>query len=449
MNDQDRGGRRRTLVVGGGLAGISCALRLSDLGHRVELIERSGHLGGLCRSVPDPVMGRIDTGQHVYLGCCSSLEALLGRLKVRPALRQRRLELTVVNPATAASRRLRAAPLPAPLHLLPVLARWPGLSRSALLEAGRVATALRSWSVEELDSVPALGWLQSLGQSPATIGRLWDPFLVAACNVSLQNCSAAAAAQVLSKGLLGTADGAALRVPGTDLTSWLSGPAERALQAAGVAVRVRFRADAINLDDEGQVVASDPDGNSVVADQVVLATAARHAHRLLKLAGVSDPEVAKAADLPDSPIVNVHLFTDRPFLPAPVVVVPDSPLQWLFDRSALSPEEGGGRGLFHSAISLSAAEEWVAVGEDALVDRMWKLCRSTFPAAARARLETARVTREAHATFAPIPGSATVRPGPASSVRSVYLAGSWTATGWPATMEGAVRSGEAAADAMA
>ncbi len=443
-----RGGRGTVLVIGGGLAGVSCALKLSDAGHQVQLIERSGQLGGLCRSVPDPLMGRVDTGQHVYLGCCSSLEALLGRLNVRPALRQRRLGLQVVDRATAVSRGLGAAPLPAPLHLLPVLGMWPGLGVSALPAASRVAGALRSWSVEELDSVPALGWLQSLGQSPKMIARLWDPFLVAACNVSLEKCSAATAAQVIAEGLLRSSQGAALRVPGTDLTSWLSGPAERALRMAGVAVRLRFRAAALRFDEDGKVVASDAGGGSVAADRLVLATSARHAHRLLEGAGVNDPALKRAADLPDSPIVNVHLFTDRPFLPAPVVVVPDSPLQWLFDRSALSSEGGGDPGLFHSAISLSAAEAWVAVAEDALVERMWSLCRTTFPAAARTHLRSSRVTREAHATFAPVPGSAASRPGPVSSVQGVFLAGSWTKTGWPATMEGAVRSGNAAAAAL-
>lgn len=438
--------RPETVVVGGGLAGITCALGLADRGHRVTLLERAPVLGGLCRSVADPTVGRVDTGQHVYLGCCSRLEGLLGRLGVRPALAQRRLELAVADPATGTTRVLRAAPLPAPLHLLPVLARWPGLGPGTLVEARRVASSLEAGVPTQLDDVPALGWLQSLGQGQAIIERLWEPFLVAACNVGLDECSAASAAQVVAEGLLGSAASAALRVPGEDLTAWLGEPAMRRLQAAGVTVRVRFRVKGIRRI-EGGLEAFDDDGVVVPSTRVVLATTARHARAMLSQGGMEDDGVNRACEIPDSPIVNVHLFTDRPFLPHPIVVVPRSPLQWLFDRSALNPAGRQGDTAFHSAISLSAARDEVAIAEDRLTEVMWELCRSVFPAAARARLLGSRVTREAHATFAPVAGSGASRPGPATSLSGILLAGSWTATGWPATMEGAVRSGEAAARA--
>ncbi|MHB1501129.1 MAG: hydroxysqualene dehydroxylase HpnE [Candidatus Dormibacteria bacterium] len=445
MSDQRPG--LETVVIGGGLAGISAALHLADRGHRVRLLERAPALGGLCRSVPDPTMGRVDTGQHVYLGCCTQLELLLARLGVVPSLRQRRLELMVVDPATAETRLLRAAPLPPPLHLLPMLARWPGLPRGQVAGARRVLSNLRSGSSNRLDDVPALSWLESLGQSPAVIRAVWEPLLVAACNLDLASCSAAAAAQVIREGLLGSARGAALRVPGTDLTSWLGPPSERALTRAGVEVRLRVRAQGVSRGADGRLQVADGQGSSLSADRVVLATRAAHALGLLRRGGLNDPGLERAAELPDSPIVNVHLFTDRPFLPHPIVVVPRSPLQWLFDRSALSPEEGLMEGIHHSAISISAAEDEIGVAEDRLTKTMWELCRSTFPAASRARLIGSRVTREAHATFAPVTGSSRLRPGPVTTVPGVVVAGSWTATGWPATMEGAVRSGAAAATA--
>lgn len=438
--------RPQTVVVGGGLAGITCALHLADRGHQVTVLERAPALGGLCRSVADPTVGRVDTGQHVYLGCCSHLEGLLARLGVRPALRQRRLELAVADPATGLTRALRAGPLPAPLHLLPVLARWPGLGPRALVDARRVASSLKDGGVSDLDDVPALGWLQSLGQSQAMIERLWEPFLVAACNLALAECSAASAAQVISEGLLGSGSSAALRVPGEDLTAWLGPPALRQLEAMGVTVRLRFRVKGIRHQDGG-LVAFDEAGTEVPGNRVVLATRANHARIMLSQGGMEDEGLNRASEIPDSPIVNVHLFTNRPFLPHPIVVVPRSPLQWLFDRSALNPSEGQRDNLFHSAISISAAREEVAIAEDRLINMMWELCRSVFPAAARTRLLGARVTREAHATFAPVAGSAACRPGPTTALPGILVAGSWTATGWPATMEGAVRSGEAAAQA--
>jgi squalene-associated FAD-dependent desaturase len=442
------------LVVGGGLAGISAALELADQGARVTLVERAPVLGGLCRSVPDPVAGRVDTGQHVYLGCCTELESFLERIEVKPAWRQRRLELVVANPRTGVTRRLQAAPLPAPAHLLPVLLRWPGLPTRQLVQSAAVATALRSLSVSDqalLDPVPARSWLHSLGQDDIVIRQLWDPFLISACNVSLDQCSAGLAAYVIREGLLGSGDAGALRIPATDLTAWLDPPSRRRLTAVGVDLKLRWRAAELLAGRVRRHLVRSAQGEEAEADLVVLAGSATAAKRLLWSRGISDPLLEAAALLPNSPIVNLHLFTDRPFLPGPVVTVPGSPLQWLFDRSRLGEEELvlDGQPVFHSAVSLSAAEELIGIAEATIKESLWRLCQDLFPAARRARLRHSRVTREAAATFAAVPGSAAARPGPTTPLDGLWLAGNWTDTGWPATMEGAVRSGRLAAEAAA
>jgi squalene-associated FAD-dependent desaturase len=442
------------LVVGGGLAGISAALELADQGAQVTLVERAPVLGGLCRSVPDPVAGRVDTGQHVYLGCCTALEAFLRRIQVQPAWRQRRLELVVANSRTGVSRRLRAAPLPSPAHLLPVLFGWPGLPTRELVGSATVASALTALSLAEqelLDAVPARSWLYSLGQDDRAITQVWEPFLVSACNVSLDRCSAGLAAYVIREGLLGGADAGALRIPATDLTEWLDQPSRRRLGASRVDVKLRWRAAELLPGSTRRHLVRSAEGQELQAEWVVLATAAAAAARLLAGRGLAEPKLDAAAALPSSPIVNLHLFTDRPFLPGPVVAAPGSALQWLFDRSALGERELSvdGEPVFHSAISLSAADDWIGAAESALTDRLWSLCRELFPAARGARLRHSRVTREASATFAALPGSGSARPGPETVVDGVLLAGSWTDTGWPATMEGAVRSGRAAAFAAA
>jgi len=442
------------LVVGGGLAGITAALELADQGAKVTLVERAPVLGGLCRSVPDPVAGRVDTGQHVYLGCCTALEEFLGRIGVEPAWRQQRLELVVANSRTGVSRRLRAAPLPAPVHLLPVLYRWPGISTRELVGTSRVATALASFGPEEqalLDQVPARSWLYSLGQDDRAITQVWEPFLVSACNVSLERCSAGLAAYVIREGLLGGGNAGALRVPATDLTEWLDQPSQRQLAAGAVQVKLRWRAAALLPVGARSHLIRSAAGEELEAEWVVLATAASAAARLLNSRGVVDDQLDAAAALPSSPIVNLHLFTDRPFLPGPVVAAPGSALQWLFDRTALGERElsVGGEPVFHSAISLSAADDLIGTAEGLITARLWTLCRELFPAARGARLHHSRVTREASATFAALPGSAAARPGPETPVDGVLLAGNWTDTGWPATMEGAVRSGHAAALAAA
>jgi squalene-associated FAD-dependent desaturase len=432
----------RAVVVGGGLAGITAALDLAAAGVEVTLLERSGQLGGLCRSVPDPVAGRVDTGQHVYLGCCTELEGLLGRLGIQPALRQDRLELTVVDPGRPRPRRLSAAPLPAPFHLLPVLGRWPNLPRGSTLHVARVAAALRD-GPGGLDTLPALGWLRGLGQPEQLISQLWEPFLVAACNAPLDRCSAELAAFVVREGLLSSARAGALRVPGTDLTRWLDPPARQALESAGVEIRLDSRVLSVSGGPKSQLRVTHSSGADEAFDLAALAVPARSAHRLLLAGGRSSTALEEAAGIPDSPIVNVHLFTDRPFLPGAVTLIPRSPLQWAFDRSQLDDQPLDGS--WHAAVSISAAKDEVAVPEARLAADIWQLCRATFPPAARARLLHSRVTREAHATFWPEPGSAARRPGPDGAIPKVALAGSWTRTGWPATMEGAVRSGRAAA----
>jgi squalene-associated FAD-dependent desaturase len=442
------------LVVGGGLAGITAALDLAEQGAQVTLVERAPVLGGLCRSVPDPVAGRVDTGQHVYLGCCTALEEFLERIGVEPAWRQQRLELVVANSRTGVTRRLRAAPLPAPIHLLPVLFRWPGLGTRELVGTSTVASALTSFGPEEqvlLDGVPARSWLYSLGQDDRAITQVWEPFLVSACNVSLEHCSAGLAAYVIREGLLGGGDAGALRVPATDLTEWLDQPSQRRLAAGSVQVKLRWRAaELLPVGARSHLVRSAA-GDELEADWVVLATAAPASARLLKSRGVADAQLDAAAALPSSPIVNLHLFTDRPFLPGPVVAAPGSALQWLFDRTALGERElmVEGEPVFHSAISLSAADDLVGTAESSITEQLWTVCRELFPAARGARLRHSRVTREASATFAALPGSAASRPGPETPVDGVLLAGNWTDTGWPATMEGAVRSGHAAALAAA
>ena len=438
------------LVVGGGLAGVAAALELADQGARVTLVERAPVLGGLCRSVPDPIAGRVDTGQHVYLGCCVQLEAFLRRLEIEPGLRQKRLELVVANPRTGVTRELRAAALPAPGHLLPVLLRWPGLPTRQLVRTLAVARALRSLPPGErslLDPVPARSWLQSLGQDDLAMTQLWEPFLISACNVALERCSAALAAYVIQEGLLAGAEAGALRLPAADLTGWLDPPCRRGLGRSGVELRLHWRAAALAQGGSRVHLVRSAEGEELETDLVVLATAAGATRRLLATRGTSEPKVDAAANLPSSPIVNLHLFTDRPFLPGPVVAAPGSPLQWLFDRSALGApgRSMDGEPVYHSSVSLSAADSLVRVAEATLTDRLWALCQELFPAARRARLRHSRVTREAAATFAALPGSGTARPGPTTSIEGLFLAGSWTDTGWPATMEGAVRSGRAAA----
>ncbi len=215
----------------------------------------------------------------------------------------------------------------------------------------------------------------------------------------------------------------------------------RALAAAGAPVRVGVRVRAVRTDASG-VTGVATDGGLVAADQVVLAVPADAAADLLPAGAGPDP--ARLRLLGVSPIVNVHVIYDRPVLDQPFAATVGTPVQWLFDRTAIAGLPGRGRYL---AISLSAADAWIDAPTRRLQEVFVPALRDLLPAARDAVVQEFFVTRERAATFRPAPGTAAVRPGPATGIRGLWLAGAWTDTGWPATMEGAVRSGVAAAQA--
>jgi len=418
-------------VVGGGLAGITAALELADAGHEVTLHESKPRLGGLTHSFSRDLDGErlwVDNGQHVFLRCCTSYLRLLDRLGVSDKVElQPRLDVLVRSAAHDGVGRLRRNGLPAPLHLAPALATYRWLSP---IERARIVPAALALGRVDRDSAAtdeqSFGaWLTAHGQSPRAVEAVWDLIGIATLNAPAGRASLALAATVFQLGLLsdpGAADIGQSRVPLQELHG---DAGMRALQAAGVDVRVGSRVS--DLDELGQ-------------DAVVLATPADQAARLAPhLVDGSDAEALGSA-----PILNLHLVYEDTVLAEPFVAAVDSPLQWLFDRTEHS---GLSRGQY-VAVSLSAAEEYVDLPVATLRERFLPHVEALLPAARGARLRDFFVTRERHATFRPAPGSARLRPGLRTRDPRVVLAGAWTATGWPATMEGAVRSGEAAAAAL-
>ncbi|MBV7672409.1 hydroxysqualene dehydroxylase HpnE [Streptomyces halstedii] len=436
----------RAVVVGGGLAGVTGALRLADAGVRVTLLEGRPRLGGLAFSFRRGDLS-VDNGQHVYLRCCTAYRWFLDRVEgTALAPLQTRLDVPVLDVGRSGGPRLgrlRRGGLPVPLHLAGGLAAYPHLSLAEKAGVARAALALGRLDPADpvLDGIDFATWLRRHGQSDRTLAALWDLVGVATLNARAPDASMALAAMVFKTGLLsdpGAADIGWAAVPLGDLHDTL---ARKALESAGVDVRVRSRATGLTRTEDGRW-AVDTDGERFEADNVVLAVPQGQAHALLPEGALENP--GRLLEMTDSPILNVHVIYDRKVLRRPFFAALGSPVQWVFDRTASSGLQGAGQYL---AVSQSAAQDEIDLPVAELRARYLPELERLLPAARGAGIRDFFVTRERTATFAPAPGVGRLRPGAHTRAPGLHLAGAWTATGWPATMEGAVRSGFTAADA--
>jgi squalene-associated FAD-dependent desaturase len=428
-------------VVGGGLAGITAALDAADAGARVVLVERRGHLGGATWSFRRGDAW-FDNGQHVFLRCCTAYRELLARLGVEHLVHlQPRMDVTVVRPGGPTAR-LRRDPVPVPLHLGRSLLRYRHLTWGDRARLAGPVAALRRMDPTDpaLDRRTFGDWLAERGQSRRAVEALWDLICLPTVNLHARDASLALAAKVFRTGLLTEPGGADIGWSRVPLGRLHGDAAADALRDAGVEVRTGARVSGVVVDADvaGGLVVHSPDGD-VAADAVVLAVPHDVApHLAPPEAGIDADALAR---LGASPIVNVHLVFDRPVMRLPFAAAVGSPVQFVFDRT----DAAGVRRGQALAVSLSAADDVIGERPEPLIAQMHAAVADLFPAARTARLDDAVVTRERAATFRGVPGSAARRPGPDTALAGLTLAGAWTATGWPATMEGAVRSGHAAA----
>lgn len=426
------------VVVGGGLAGIAAALRCADGGRTVTLFEAKPRLGGLTYSFRRGDLD-VDNGQHVFLRCCTAYRALLTRLGVGEQVHlQDRLDIPV-RPLTGRAARLRRTGLPAPLHLGAALLRYGPLTPAQRLRFVRAALAMRKVDRADpaVDAVSFGAWLRGQGQDARTVDALWDLVGVATLNARADDAALSLAAMVFQVGLLtdrGAADIGWSRVP---LQRLHGDAAAASLAAAGVTVRTGAKVTRVEPRDGGWAV------DDVATDQVVLATTPRAAEALAPPDAVVAP-AGWAAGLGAAPIVNVHVVLDRRVLAEPFVAAVGSPIQWVFDRTVPSGLTSGQ----YLAVSLSAADAYVDLPVAALRERLLPELATLLPGLRAATVVDFFVTREREATFRPEPGSQALRAPTETRAAGLFLAGAWTDTGWPATMEGAVRSGDAAARAV-
>ena len=430
------------IVVGGGLAGITAALRLADAGCQVTLLEAKPKLGGLTHSFRRGDLD-VDNGQHVFMRCCTSYRALLDRLGVTASTTlQPRLDVAVVRANDGVRGRLHRDALPAPLHLARSLSGYSVLPVADRARAVRAALALRRVDRDDphTDDRSFGDWLRAHGQTPATADALWDLVGIATMNARADDASLAVAATVFQIGLLTDAAAADIGWSLVPLQELHGDAAERALIEAGAAVRTHSRVETLAPSQRGWEVRT-PD-EVISADVVVVATDPTHMERLLPADALSLAP-GWSTQLGASPIVNLHLLFDREVLDGPFVAGVGSPVQWMFDRT----QQSGLRSGQYLAVSLSAADDVIDVPVAQLHESFLPEIQRLLPASRTAELLDFFVTRERHATFRPAPGSAQLRPATTTAYDGLFLAGAHCATGWPATMESAVRSGEAAAAA--
>jgi squalene-associated FAD-dependent desaturase len=429
--------RPDVLVVGGGLAGISAALECADRGLETALVERRPWLGGATYSMQRGGLW-IDNGQHVFLRCCTHYRGLLERLSATAmTCLQTRLEIPLVAPGGDV-RMLRRAGLPSPLHLAPVLLRLPGLSAADRLRAAAAVLALgRVDPADPAQDVRSMGeWLAGHDQSAVAVNRMWDLIVRPTLNLRSQEASLAMAAKVFRTGLLEDAAAGDIGWAAAPLRELHHVAALAALERAGVRVETGLRVRGLAGGASG--LTADADGRVIPARSVVVCLPPEAALSVLPSGSVDAASVGRLAR---SPIVNLHLVYDRPVTRLPLAAATVGPVQWVFDRSRSAGLASGQ----YLAVSLSAADRFIGWPAAELRRTFVPAMAELFPETVSASLEQFMVTRDRTATFRPAPGSGAMRPPSRTALPGLYLAGAWTSTGWPDTMEGAVRSGRAAA----
>jgi squalene-associated FAD-dependent desaturase len=450
MPDAQAGTTTTAVVIGGGLAGITAAIALAEAGVGVTVLEAKPRLGGATMSFSRGDLV-VDTGQHVFLRCCTAYRDLLSRLGMtQHAPLQRRFDVTVLSPGAPRTRLWRNG-LPSPLHLLPSLARYPHLSLSDRARVSRAALGFRGINPADpkADAVRLGDWMISHGQHEQARRKLWDLFTISTLNVPGDDACLALAAKVVKTGLLGDSDAADIGVPAVPFGELHDAAATRLLDKLGATIQLNTKVAEINpRDDGGFTVTTARSGETFSADAVVLAVPHEAAATLIPAAALPAETVASWAGLGAAPIVNVHAIYDRKVMDLPFAAAVDSPVQWVFDRTKISGMDATDDKGQYLAISLSGADEYVDKPVAELREQFVTALADLFPAARDAKLTDFFVTRERRATFRQVPGCVSLRPTAATQLPGLVLAGSWTETGWPDTMESAVRSGLSAVAAL-
>jgi squalene-associated FAD-dependent desaturase len=439
---------RTVVVVGGGLAGLSAACALADAGYRVRLLEKRRYLGGRASSYEHPGTGEvIDNCQHVLLGNCVNLIDLYRRLEVSDAIGWFD-RLTFVEPGGRRSI-LEPSFLPAPFHDMPAFLRAAAFSFSDKLAIGRGLSAFIAGVPKDSEENFA-HWLARHGQTSGAIERFWKPVLVSALNEDPDHMSVHYAGQVIRKSLLLSPGAGRMGVPTIPLSELYS-RAIGYMQNRGGQVDLSSAPESFQWSDETRQWTVGVQGQSFTADAIVLALAFEGMSRLMPALPQSPEAEHLARNLErfgHSPITGIHLWFDREITDLDHAILLDRTIQWLFHKSRLQPEKRRGAEGSYVELVVSASKSLVEMQRQEIIDLAVRELVEFFPLVEQAKLMKAAVVKEVRATYSIRPQLEAIRPSPLSPWPRMFLAGDWVATGWPATMEGAVRSGYLAAEAI-
>ncbi len=429
-------------IAGGGLAGLAAGCALAEAGFRVSLFERRPYLGGRASSYQHPGTGEIvDNCQHVLLGCCTNLLDFYRRAGVEDKIRWYE-QLTFLEPGGRASA-IGPSALPAPLHTTLAFLRADCLNFRDKLAISRAMAVLAPAAPPDRGE-SFLAWLQRHGQTAQAIERFWKTILVSALNEDLDQVSVPYAAQVVRESFLKSAAAGRMGIPTVPLTDLYSTAGDYIRARGG---DVQFRAGVDSFRAEPSDVGVTINGQEQKFDYLILAVPFDVLGRMLPDAPSSALLAAALAQFSTSPITGIHLWFDREVSDLDHAVLLDRTIQWMFHKSRIIAGRGNGGGSYIELV-VSCSRSLVEKSKVEIVDMAVKEAREFFAGARDAKLLKSTVIKEVHATYSPRPGIDQYRPQPETAWPRVFLAGDFTATGWPATMEGAVRSGYMAAEAL-
>ncbi|HWY32850.1 MAG TPA: hydroxysqualene dehydroxylase HpnE [Candidatus Acidoferrum sp.] len=444
------------IVIGGGLAGLSAGVALAEAGCRVRLFEQRPFLGGRATSYVLPNGEHVDNCQHVTLGCCTNLDDFYRRVGSGGKIRF--FDRLLFQDPQGRTGEMQAGALPAPFHMTGSFLKFAPLTfadkRSiamAMLDIlkGKGHTA----DLDEPGGISMLEWLKRRKQTPGGIERFWRVVLVSALDEELENTDARFGVDVFWKAFLSNKTGYRMGVPIVPLADLYDG-CKKEIEARGGEVNFRTPLRRIHIAD-GAVQQVEFDGGRMeTADAFVFALPHEDLAELLPPEAKDlDPGLANLEKIDVSPITGVHFWFDRQVMTEPFLTLLDTRTHWIFNKTALygaqnGPAEGQTKKEQYLQLVISASYNLLQVPRQEIIDLCLKEVRHALPAAREAVLLKATVIKEAAATFSPKPGVDRWRPIQQTAIAKMFLAGDWTATGWPATMEGAVRSGYLAAEAI-
>jgi len=439
-------------VIGGGLAGLASAVALAEAGFRVRLFEKRPRLGGRATSYTLPDGSEVDNCQHVTLGCCTNLADFYRRAGADGKIRF--YDRLYFMDARGRRSVMQASALPPPLHLAPSFLFFGSLTWADKRAIARALLAIAKAGGEPRDiaGISMLEWLGRMRQTPGAIERFWRVVLVSALDEELARTDARYGIEVFWKAFLANRRGYRVGVPRVPLGELYKGCHDAVVHAGGE-VRLRCGVREIRVRENAFAGVVLEDGSESSADACIACVP----HDALP--GLMPGAVSKAGgplsglqSIKTSPITGVHFWFDRAVMEEPFLTLLDHTTQWVFNKSLLYAAEGGGRNPSadgqYLQLVISASYDLVPRSRQEIIDMCRKELEDVLPAARKAQLVKATVIKEVNATFSPEPGVDRWRPAQDIGVLNLFLAGDWTRTGWPATMEGAVRSGYLAAEAV-